>query len=180
MSDSMREEKAASRLADEYLRDLDLALQDVSEVERRDTLHSVRQRLNETLADPGTVEAVQQVINELGSVDDIARMCTPAATSRRSTPIRIALILALVALAISLWMPYVTVPLAIGTLIVGIVSLRRSSAKTAWLTISVSALSLLIVAALALLLLPAGDVEIIEQEHENNSVNDEQVDPNGD
>lgn len=153
MTDSAREKTTAAQLADAYMNDLELALRNVSEAERQDTIMSVHQRLSEALADPGTVEGVRQVIDEIGSVEDIASMCTPAAPPQAPAPSRLPLLLAFVALAMTLWMPYISVPLAIGTLIAGISQLRRDPMRGARLTIWISTASLLIVAVLMLLLL---------------------------
>lgn len=144
-----------------YLADLDRALIGAHPQERADTLAAVREHLDAALDEDHDKEAALAVLADLGPVERIAASATPAA--ERPVPkvdtdwtARALLTCALVALAIVWAVPWVAAPVAIGTLIMASVQVRRGSRRsgTIYASIVLSVVTLLVAAVMALVLLP--------------------------
>jgi thiol:disulfide interchange protein len=144
-----------------YLSDLEQALQFADQQERIDTIAAVREHLTDALgeddADAGpTTEQVRAVLDELGSVEQIAASATPA--SAPPTPPASTLqgdrkpegswaAPALLAVAIvSLVLPLYGAVLAIGCLVTAVVLLRSGAPRRNFLqaTMAVSIVSLVV------------------------------------
>lgn len=144
-----------------YLGDLDRALSSADPQERLDTVTAVTEHLTEALggdAEP-TTEQVQAVLDELGSVEQIAAASTPASASASSASsadetqrgqwVAPALLAASI---VSLLIPFVGALLAIGCLVAAIVLLRGDAPRRGMLraTIGVSIATLVFTALMAL------------------------------
>jgi uncharacterized membrane protein len=142
-----------------YLGDLERALSSTDAQERLDTVTAVTEHLTEALGDAAepTTEQVQAVLDELGSVEQIANAAAPASASAES-PTRdtergqwVAPTLLAVSI-VSLFIPLVGAPLAIGCLVTAIVLLRGDAPRRGMLraTIGVSIATLVFTAFMAL------------------------------
>jgi uncharacterized membrane protein len=142
-----------------YLADLDRALASADAQERLDTLASVTEHLTDALAGDAepTTAHVQSVLDELGSVEQIANAATPASASPAEEPRRgqwVAPAL-LGAAIVSLLSPFVGALLAVGCLVAAIVLLRGDTPRRGMLraTIGVSIATLVVNALMAMGLL---------------------------
>ncbi len=144
-----------------YLGDLERALSSADPQERSDTLASVTEHLTDALGDDAepTTEQVQSVLDELGSVEQIANAATPASASSVSSVSSVDdtqrgqwVAPTLLAVSIvSLLLPFVGALLAIGCLVTAIVLLRGDAPRRGMLraTIGVSIATLVLTALLA-------------------------------
>lgn len=137
-----------------YLQDLDLALSSADPQERIDTITAVSEHLADALGgDPAaTTEQVKAVLDELGSVEQIAASATPAAQqpankSRETGWVAPTLLATSI---LSLVLPIFGALLAIGCLVTAVVLLRGGAPRRPLLraTVGVSIVTLLITAAL--------------------------------
>ncbi len=144
-----------------YLSDLERALSSADPQERIDTLASVTEHLTEALGgdvEP-TTDHVQAVLDELGSVEQIANATTPASAAASSASSAddtqrgqwVAPTL-LAASILSLLIPFVGALLAIGCLVTAIVLLRGDTPRRGMLraTVWVSIATLVFSALMAL------------------------------
>jgi uncharacterized membrane protein len=141
-----------------YLSDLERALSSADQQERIDTIAAVREHLTDALggadadAEP-TTDEVRAVLDELGSVEQIAASATPASTPPASTlpgerkqeggwaaPALLA------ASIVSLVIPIFGAVLAIGCLVTAVVLLRSGAPRRSFLqsTVVVSIVSLVV------------------------------------
>ncbi len=158
-------------LVDYYLRDLDLALAGKDPGERADTLAAIREHLEQAVTDSSSGTDVERVLAELGTVESIAADVTPAAPhanafeapaalATSSGPATMLVVLGAIAVLMAPLI-FVSIPLALVTLIWSIVLLRKQAAGTAprsgvgrlW-----TALGLAVVAMLLAVLVLAGMV----------------------
>ena len=138
-----------------YLGDLERALASADAQERLDTITAVTEHLTDALGgwtNP-TTEQVRAVLDELGSVEQIATATTPAPAVLTDEPPRgqwTAPVL-LAASFVSLAIPFFGALLAIGCLVTAIVLLRGGAPRRGLLraTIAVSSVTLLVTAVLA-------------------------------
>lgn len=124
-------------LVDYYLRDLDLALAGKDPGERADTLAAIREHLEQAVTDSSSGTDVERVLAELGTVESIAADVTPAAPhanafeapaalATSSGPATMLVVLGAIAVIISPLI-FVSIPLALVTLIWSIVLLRKQA-----------------------------------------------------
>lgn len=147
-----------------YLTGLARALGETEEHD--EVLESVREHIAEALsvqANPMDGKVVQQILDELGPVERIvAAQVEPHAMTQapaRSWATIGAGIVAIASLALVFLIPFVAIPLALGSLIIGVaVVIRQTSSRKlgAWIVIFISSLTLVIALAGAFFLLPAG------------------------
>ncbi|MBF5082637.1 hypothetical protein [Quadrisphaera sp. INWT6] len=160
-----------------YLSDLGRALAGADPRERADVLDGVREHLDEALGDGAPVETadVRRVLADLGPVEAIAAQATraelpapptsssvasPAAVAPASdTTSLVALITAIVASAV-FFIPFVSIPLAVASLVTAAVHLRRPGARKGrcWAAVAVASATLLLMALAAALLLSVEEV----------------------
>ena len=69
-------------LVDNYLQDLNRALLGADPRERADTVAAIREHLDQALTDSSSSADVNQVLQDLGSVEMIAAEVTPAEDTR--------------------------------------------------------------------------------------------------
>lgn len=144
-----------------YLSDLERALSAADQQERIDTIASVREHLTDALGVDGlgadaepTTEQVRAVLDELGSVEQIAASATPAsappAEKRQEGGWAAPALLA--ASIVSLVIPLFGAVLAIGCLITSVLLLRGGAPRRNVLhaTVAVSIVTLVLTAVLVL------------------------------
>ncbi|MBN9141446.1 MAG: hypothetical protein J0H23_11530 [Micrococcales bacterium] len=138
---------------------LDSLARELTGTENRDeVLQSVREHIDEALAsapEPVDAATVRAILDELGPVERIsAGQDRPAAVPapRRQWVLLVTGALAVASLALVLVLPFVSVPLALATLAVGIVALvrRRESRRGGWAVVIVSSLTLVVALVAAL------------------------------
>lgn len=145
-----------------YLSDLERALSSADQQERIDTIAAVREHLTDALGgdDEPTTDEVRAVLDELGSVEQIAASATPASappTSAPPTPPAAASSATqrqeggwaapalLAASIVSLVLPLLGALLAVGCIVTAVVLLRSGAPRRPFLkaTIAVSSVTLL-------------------------------------
>lgn len=124
---SFADESAARVLVDRYLTDLRAALADRHPREREETLAAVEERIEDVMqTDPDSAH-VREVLQQLGSVDEIAASLTPMPVTQEETldttakklPV-ILIVVAVVSCALFLMQPLFGLPLAIAILLVSL------------------------------------------------------------
>lgn len=122
---------------------------------RSEIVQSVREHIDEALAtapEPSDATTVQEVLNELGPVERISAVeerPAAAVAPRRQWGLLLAGVLAVISLGLVLILPFVSIPMAIATLAIGVVSLvhRTESRGAGWTVVIVSTLTLLVALA---------------------------------
>jgi uncharacterized membrane protein YphA (DoxX/SURF4 family) len=147
-----------------YLADLDRALSGAEPRERADTLAAVADHIGEALGQdvPPTDQQVRMVLADLGPVERIAAVATPAAG--RPVPelerwVGVAVLLtAVAALVIAIIVPWLSAALAVAGIVVAEVLLRRRAGRLTELRAAavINAVTLVVVAVLGLTLLSTG------------------------
>lgn len=154
-----------SPLINAYLASLERAL--IASPDREEIVSSVREHITDALGvGPWDADAVRTVLNELGPVERIASL-SEASTGvaepeipSKSWGAVAATAAAFLSLVLVLVVPFVAVPLAVGALVAGLVTLPRKPLRrrsTDWLAIGLSAATLLIALLGALFFLPQGE-----------------------
>ena len=173
-----------------YLADLERALAGTDPHERADTLAAIREHIEDAL--DGTTQdtaATMAVLAGLGPVERIAATATPAHTpavaptptvAPTSAPTRERVSLALLgcavaSLALVFALPWVATPIAVVTLVVAIMQLRRHAGREGFLRTSVvlSIATILVSALLALGLFTTGSPAPVPDGIESVQPNDE-------
>lgn len=159
-----------------YLADLERALAGADPRERADVLDGVREHLGEALGDGGPHETadVRRVLADLGPVEAIAAQATraelqppvvgaPAVAPTGDTTSLVALITAIAAAAV-FFIPFVSIPLAVGALVTAAVHLRSPGARKGrcWAAIAVATAMLLLMALAASLFLVAEETSTLD------------------
>lgn len=161
----IKEQLPDSPLITAYVTSLERALAHAED--RDEIVTSVCEHIVEALgdSDPADPETVRSVLEELGPVERIAAVSgatTPGGESdapSNSWAAKAAAVAAFLSLVLVYVLPFIAVPLAIGSLLSGLLMLPGNSSRhgPAWLAIAVSTASLLIVLLGALFFLPQGD-----------------------
>lgn len=157
-----------------YLADLERALASTDPHERADTLAAIREHIEDALdGTPQDTAAATAVLAGLGPVERIAATATPAAATAptiapTSAPthewVSLALLAcAVVSLALVLAAPWVATPIAVVTLVLAIIQLRRDTGREGLLRTSIvlSIATILISALLTLTLVATGSPELV-------------------
>ncbi|WP_066460307.1 HAAS signaling domain-containing protein [Sanguibacter suarezii] len=164
-----------------YLADLDRALAGTDPQERTDTLASIREHIDEALdgAEQDTATTMA-VLASLGPVERIAATATPAPSSAPPTPAAhgshpwlpvVLLSCSVVAFILVFAVPWVATTVAVATLVLAIMALRRGSDRAGLLRTSiVLSIGAIVVSVLLMVFLLAtsspepvpGDVEIVQ------------------
>lgn len=148
--------RPGARLALAYLADLERALADADPRQRAETLAAVQERLEDAVAGDNGAEDVRRALDELGPVEAIAAEADSGSPQRSSRwPAVAAALSAGVALVLLVVMPYVAIPLALATLVIGLVQLKHGteSRPLAIATVALSATTLVLAVLLSLTLL---------------------------
>lgn len=119
-------------LIDNYLQDLDRALLGADPRERGDTVATIREHIEQALTDSSSSADVNQVLQDLGSVEMIAAEVTPAHTqdtprdARVSRAASILLVFGIISLLTSPIF-FISLPIAILTIVWSIIALKRQA-----------------------------------------------------
>lgn len=118
------------RLIGNYLQDLDRALLDADPRERADTVAAIREHIDQALTDSSSSTDVNQVLQDLGSVEMIAAGVTPAHSQEAPSDARLsraASILLALGIISFLTSPifFISLPFAIVTIVWSIIALKR-------------------------------------------------------
>jgi len=140
----------AHPLVQAYMTDLNHAMLGADPRERADVFDGVREYLREALADDAALESVRvrQALAGLGSVESIAAQATTVSPHRTVGSDATSLVALLVAIAAAalVFIPFVSIPLAIAALVTSAIHLRRPGAnrRMSWAALWVAVASLLI------------------------------------
>lgn len=152
-----------------YLADLDRALAGTDPHERADTVAAIREHIDDALdGAPQDTATTMAVLADLGPVERIAATATPAAAALPVAPApapthegrsMVLLGCAVFSLFLVFALPWVAAPIAVGTLIVTVLHLRRSGGGERYLRAAavLSIATIIVAALLATLLLSTGD-----------------------
>ena len=165
-ADAKNKHLTDSPLVAAYLTSLESAL--AHSPDREEILSSVREHITDALG-PGSQDpqAVRSVLAELGPVEQIANLSDASMAAGLESPSTswgsvAATVAAFLGLVLVFILPFAAVPLAVGALVAGLVTLPRKPFRrrsTDWLAISVSTATLLIALLGALFILPQGEPE---------------------
>ncbi|GAA3287804.1 MULTISPECIES: HAAS signaling domain-containing protein [Arthrobacter] len=165
-ADAVNKKLPESSLISAYLTSLERAL--AQSEDRDEIVASVREHIADALSaeeDVPDPRAVRLVLDELGPVERIANLSTEISPSAEALPASrpwgtvIASIAAGLSLILVFIVPFVAVPLAVVTLISGILILNKGRRRSpaAWLPIIVSTVTLLAALIGAAFFLPKGE-----------------------